>query len=107
YSVAYWKGGNTELESRLYSPENFEKVVAWGGFASMKHITRYLQPGLELVAMDPKLSATLVGKEAFASEETMRQVARLIAADFGGINQEGCANARVITIESGTDAAGL
>lgn len=107
YSVAYWKGGNTELESRLYAPEQFEKVVAWGGFASMKHITRYLQPGLELVAMDPKLSATLVGKEAFASEASMRHVARLIAADFGGINQEGCANARVITIESGTDAAGL
>jgi len=107
YSVAYWKGGNTEFESKIYSPENFEKIVAWGGFASMKHITRYLQPGLELIAMDPKLSGTIVGKEAFESEETMRKVARLIALDFGSFNQEACANARVISVQSGTDKAGL
>jgi len=107
YSVAYWKGGNTEFESKIYSPENFEKIVAWGGFASMKHITRYLQPGLELIAMDPKLSGTIIGKEAFESEATMRKVARLIAADFGTSNQEGCVNARVVSIQSGTDKAGL
>jgi len=107
YSVAYWKGGNTEFESTIYSPDNFEKIVAWGGFSSMKHITRYLQPGLELIAMDPKLSGTLIGKEAFESEETMRKVAGLIAMDFGGLNQEACASARVISVESGTDKAGI
>lgn len=107
YSVAYWKGGNTEFERKIYSPENFEKIVAWGGFASMKHITKYLQPGLELIAMDPKLSATIIGKEAFASEEKMREVAGLVALDIGTSNQEGCVNARVINVQSGTDNAGL
>jgi Acyl-CoA reductase (LuxC) len=107
YSVAYWKGGNAAIESKLYSPENFEKIVAWGGFASMKHITRYLQPGLELIAMDPKLSGTIIGKEAFESDQTMRKVAGLIAMDFGGSNQEGCVNARVISLQSGTDKEGL
>jgi Acyl-CoA reductase (LuxC) len=107
YSVAYWKGGDTHIESALYSPNNFEKVVAWGGFESMRHITRYLQPGLELVAMDPKLSATIVGEDAFESAETMQRVAELIAIDFGSANQEGCANARVISVQSGTDDAGL
>lgn len=107
YSVAHWKGGSTDLESRIYSPEHFEKIVAWGGFASMKHITRYLQPGLELVAMDPKLSATIIGAEAFESDQTMRAVARLIAQDFGTANQEACSSARVITVQSGTDKQGL
>lgn len=107
YSVAYWKGGNADFESEFYSPENFEKVVAWGGFSSMKHITRYLQPGLELIAMDPKLSATIIGQEAFESDETMRRVARLIAQDFGVVNQEACSSARVINVQSGTDKAGL
>jgi len=107
YSVAYWKGGNVDFESKIYSPENFEKIVAWGGFSSMKHITRYIQPGLELVAMDPKLSGTIIGREAFDSDETMRHVAELIAVDFGSFNQEGCANARVISVQSGTDKAGL
>lgn len=107
YSVAYWKGGNSAIESELYSPDNFEKIVAWGGFASMKHITRYLQPGLELIAMDPKLSGTLIGQEAFESEQAMRDVARRIAQDFGGLNQEACASARVISVASGTDKEGL
>lgn len=107
YSVAHWKGGNVDFESKIYSPEHFEKIVAWGGFASMKHITRYLQPGLELVAMDPKLSATIIGEEAFESDATMRKVARLIAQDFGTANQEACSSARVITVQSGTDTAGL
>jgi hypothetical protein len=107
YSVAYWKGGNVEFESRFYSPENFEKIVAWGGFASMKHITRYLQPGLELISMDPKLSASIIGKEAFESDETMRKVARLIATDVGGFNQEGCSAARTVSVQSGTDAEGI
>jgi hypothetical protein len=107
YSVGYWKGGNTAFESAIYRPDNFEKIVAWGGFASMKHITKYLQPGLELIAMDPKLSGTLIGKEAFDSEDNMRDVARLIAQDFGGLNQEACASARVINVESGTDKRGL
>jgi hypothetical protein len=107
YSVAHWKGGDADLESRIYTPDHFEKIVAWGGFASMKHITRFLQPGLELIAMDPKLSATIIGKEAFESDETMRKVARLIAQDFGTANQEACSSARVITIESGTDKEGL
>ncbi len=107
YSVAYWKGGDEGFESQLYRPTNLEKIVAWGGFASMTHITRYLQPGLELVAMDPKLSGSIVGSEVFASEETMKDAARRIANDIGRVNQEGCANARVIYVQSGTDPAGL
>jgi len=34
-AVAYWKGGDTEIEEQLYRPEKVEKIVAWGGFASV------------------------------------------------------------------------
>src|SRR5262249_51946335 len=91
----------------LYQPQHIEKIVAWGGLASVKHVTRYIQPGLELIALDPKRSTTIIGAEAFAGEDTMREVARRAAVDIGGANQEGCANARVIHVLSGTDAAGL
>lgn len=107
YSVVYWKGGNREFESAIYTPENFEKIVAWGGFSSMKHITRYLQPGLELVAMDPKLSATIIGKEVFESDDVMREVAGLVAVDIAENQQEGCVSARVVSVQSGTDDEGL
>jgi hypothetical protein len=105
--VGYWKGGDVAVEEVLYQPQHIEKIVAWGGLASVKHVTRYIQPGLELIALDPKRSATIIGAEAFTDEATMREVARRAAIDIGVANQEGCANARVIYALSGTDEAGL
>ena len=106
-TVGYWKGGDEVLEEKLYRPENIEKIVAWGGFASVKHITKYIQPGLELISLDPKQSATIIGPEAFESEERLHEVAARVACDIGVANQEACANARVIYVLCGTDAAGL
>ncbi|MET0377352.1 MAG: acyl-CoA reductase [Spongiibacteraceae bacterium] len=98
-SSVYWKGGDERIEARLYHPDHLEKVVAWGGFDSIKHITRYLQPGLDLITMDPKHSISVIGADVFANDETMRAVARRAACDMGAYNQELCANARVIYVE--------
>ncbi|HLY54971.1 MAG TPA: acyl-CoA reductase [Stellaceae bacterium] len=106
-SVAYWKGGDEAFEQPLYQPSNIEKIIAWGGFASVKHVTRYVQPGLELVTLDPKRSATVIGREAFESDDTLRDVALRAATDIGALNQLGCVAARVIFVESGTDDAGI
>lgn len=106
-SVAYWKGGDTAIEEQIYQPKHIEKIIAWGGFNSIKHIARYIQPGIDLVTLDPKLSSTIVGKEAFADEATMKHVAQRIANDVGNSNQEGCVNARVVYVQSGTGADGV
>jgi Acyl-CoA reductase (LuxC) len=106
-SVAYWKGGDEKVEQAIYDPKHIEKIVAWGGFNSIKHIAKYIQPGIDLITLDPKLSSTIVGKEAFDSEETMKHVAERIANDIGNSNQEGCVNARVIYVQSGTDDDGV
>jgi Acyl-CoA reductase (LuxC) len=106
-SVAYWKGGDTTFEERLYQPTNVEKIIAWGGFASVTHVLRYVQPGLELISLDPKRSATIIGPEAFASEETLAEVALRIATDVGALNQLGCVNARVVYVGAGTDPDGV
>ena len=106
-AVGYWKGGDVAVEEVLYQPQHIEKIVAWGGLASVKHVTRYIQPGLELIALDPKRSATIIGAEAFTDETTIREVAQRAAVDIGVANQEGCANARVIYALCGTDEAGL
>ena len=42
-------GGDEALEAKLYQPHNIEKICAWGGFASVKHVTKYIQPGIELI----------------------------------------------------------
>jgi len=106
-SVAYWKGGDEATEEAIYDPRGVEKIIAWGGFDSVKHISRYLQPGIDLITQDPKLSGTIIGREAFADEATLRSVAKRLALDVGAQNQEGCVSARVIYVECGTDEQGL
>jgi hypothetical protein len=106
-SVAYWKGGDTDFEQRLYQPANVEKIIAWGGFASVTHVLRYVQPGLELISLDPKRSATIIGPEAFDSPATMAEVALRTATDIGALNQLGCVNARVVYVAAGTDPNGV
>ncbi len=102
-SVAYWKGGDEAFEQQLYKPEYIEKIVAWGGFASVKHVTKYIQPGLEMIGLDPKRSATIIGPEAFVDNATMEEVAKRAACDIAMANQEACASARVIYVLCGTD----
>jgi len=106
-SVVYWKGGDEVIEARLYDPRVIEKIVAWGGFASVSHVTRYLQPGIDLITLDPKHSSTIIGAEAFADDATLSAVARRLALDIGAMNQEGCVNARVVYVQSGTDTDGI
>jgi hypothetical protein len=106
-AVAYWKGGHLDVEQKLCDPNAIEKIVAWGGFASVKHVTRYIQPGLELISLDPKRSATVIGPEAFASEETVDEVAARAAADIGMMNQNACSSARVVYVLSGSDEDGV
>jgi hypothetical protein len=101
-TVCYWKGGDERFERRLYRPSNVEKIVAWGGAASMKHVRGYIGPGIDLIALDPKESCSLIGGEALVSETTMREVAANLAIDFGAFNQEGCASTRTAYIVSGT-----
>lgn len=106
-SVAYWRGGDVEFEKNLYQPHNVEKIIAWGGFSGMKHITQYIQPGLELISLDPKRSASIVGAEVFDSEADMREAAVRIATDMGVTNQNGCVCSRLAYVMTGSDDEGV
>ena len=102
-AVAYWRGGDEALESKIYQPHNIEKICAWGGFASVKHVTKYIQPGIELISLDPKRSASIVGREAIESEGAMEDVANRIACDFATGNQVACSASRLVYVMCGTD----
>lgn len=107
YAVAHWRGGDEEVESRIYRPQNFDKVIAWGGFASIKHISKYLQPGLELISFDPKSSISVIGGEVLTDPAMMREAAVRLAADIATMNQHGCSNSRIAYVLCGTDEAAL
>ncbi len=103
FAVAYWKGGDEAVERRIYKPSRIEKLTAWGGMASMKHIQKYLVPGIELIAMNPKLSISIVGHEALEGQAAMQEAASGVAHMAGHMNQTACSATRVVYVECGTD----
>jgi hypothetical protein len=106
-AVAYWKGGDDVMERQIIRVSRIDKIMAWGGMASMQHIQKYLAPGLDLIALNPKHSISILGKEALQSDAEMREAAAGLALTVGNLNQTACACTRVAYVECGTDEASL
>jgi hypothetical protein len=99
FSAVYWRGGDEAIESRLFHPQYFDKLVAWGGESAIRGAKRYIGPGFELVSFDPKTSISFIGREAFRDDETIAKVARLAAHDATPFNQSACVSSRIQYVE--------
>lgn len=102
-AVAYWKGGDEFMDSQIVRTSRIDKITAWGGMSSVRHIQKFLQPGIDLTALNPKYSMSMVGREGLESEAAMDEVAVGLATLAGFYNQTACANTRIVYVESGTD----
>jgi hypothetical protein len=98
-TAVYWQGGDEVIERTLYRPQYFDKIVAWGGGPAINNVIKYLGPGIQLVSFDPKSSISMIGREAFISEETMDDVAERLALDTTVFNQEACLASRFVFVE--------
>jgi hypothetical protein len=98
-SAVYWRGGDDAVERVLYRPQYFDKIVAWGGGDAINNVIKYLGPGFQLVSFDPKTSISMVGREAFASDETLDLAADLASVDVMTLNQEACVASRFLYVE--------
>jgi Acyl-CoA reductase (LuxC) len=99
-SAVYWRGGDDSVERILYRPQYFDKIVAWGGGDAINNVIKYLGPGFQLVSFDPKTSISMVGKQAFDSEATLKEAADLASADIMILNQEACVASRFVFLEA-------
>jgi len=84
-----------------------DKITAWGGASSVKHIQKFLKPGIDLTALNPKFSMSLIGREALQDDASMEEAAMGLAVISGFYNQTACANTRIVYVESGLDDASL
>ena len=104
-SAMYWRGGDDSVERVLYRPQYFDKIVAWGGGDAINNVIKYLGPGFQLISFDPKTSISMVGKEAFSSQETLEHAAELAATDVMILNQEACVASRFTFLEASPEDA--
>lgn len=102
-AVAYWKGGDEYMDSQIVRTSRIDKITAWGGMSSVRHIQKFLQPGIDLTALNPKYSMSMLGREGLANEASMDEAAVGIATLAGFYNQTACANTRIVYVESDTD----
>ena len=98
-SVLYWRGGDSKFEHELMTRAAIEKVVVWGGGESVRHYSSYAGPGVEVIGLDPKLSAAMIGSEALHDPAAGRDAAARLAHDVGWFNQEGCVSPRVAFVD--------
>jgi Acyl-CoA reductase (LuxC) len=98
-SAVYWRGGDEQVERAIFQPQYFDKIVAWGGGDAINNVIKYLMPGLQLVSFDPKTSISMIGIEAFDSDEILEDVSTRAASDVGLLNQEACVCSRVLFVE--------
>jgi hypothetical protein len=83
----------------LFRPQFFDKLAAWGGENALRSAKNYVGPGFELIAFDPKTSISMIGREAFASDEVLAEVADRAATDVTLFNQQACAASRIQFVE--------
>jgi Acyl-CoA reductase (LuxC) len=106
-AVAYWKGGDEFMDQQIVRISRIDKITAWGGMTSVKHIQKFLTPGIDLTALNPKYSVSVIGKEAMESEAAMTEAALGVAVISGLFNQTACSNTRLVYVESDTDDESL
>jgi hypothetical protein len=106
FSCVYWRGGDPEIEGALLRAQYSDRLVAWGGDDAIRSAIRHAAPGFDLVSFDPKVSISLLGREALASPETMQESAAAAATDVSQYNQEVCAASRFVHAEGEHAALG-
>ncbi|MDE8651638.1 acyl-CoA reductase [Novosphingobium album (ex Liu et al. 2023)] len=106
-AVAYWKGGDEAMESQIVRTSRIDKITAWGGMSSVRHIQKFLTPGIDLTALNPKYSMSVIGREALEDEAAMDEAALGVAVVSGLYNQTACSNTRIVYVESEADDASL
>ena len=99
FSAAYWRGGDADIERLIYQPQYFDKLVVWGGEGAVRNAINYIGPGFELISFDPKVSISMIGKEAIATAEGRADTAASAAADVMVFDQDACSASRYQYVE--------
>lgn len=98
FSAAYWRGGDASIESHILRSQYYDKLAVWGGDAAVRHAMQYAAPGFEIISFDPKVSISLIGREAFDAP-SLDEIAMRGAADIVAFNQDACSCARFQFVE--------
>jgi hypothetical protein len=109
FSVVYWSKELQDFEHDLIQPRYLEKIISWGGALGGINSTlnhgNLQASGIDVIALGPKFSISILGREAFQSSAEIEQVAKRTAKDAGSFNMESCGSARFHFVQADVDQA--
>ena len=109
FSVVYWPREMPDFENELIQPRYLEKIISWGGAmggvnSTLNHGSLQAS-GIDVIALGPKFSISIIGSEAFRTEAEIEQVAKLTAKDAGSFNMESCGSSRFHFVQTTPELA--
>lgn len=99
-AVIYYSRYATDLGEEMSKQADVR--IAWGGAESVETIASYpSRIGTETVIFGPKLSFSVIAKEALNDEHEAKKLARRLSIDVSVFDQTGCASPHNLYIEKG------
>jgi hypothetical protein len=101
-SMVYWQGGDAEIETVLFLPGAFDRIVVWGSPDSVSSV-RERARFTKILCFNPRYSVSFVGREALAgTDEQLEEVAARAVCDSMVENQKACIASLVHYVEGTT-----
>ncbi len=101
-SVVYWHGGDEAVETALFTPGAFDRIVVWGAPEAVASVqARALFT--KIICFNPRYGLSLIGREALAEPARLGEVAFAAATDVMIYGQKACTASQVQFVE-GTEA---
>jgi hypothetical protein len=101
-SIVDWPGGDESVESILFLPNAYDRIVVWGAPEAVTSVQARAMM-TKVVSFNPRYSVSLIGREAFDGD--LGQVALRAAVDSMIYNQRACTASLVHYVEGPTDRA--
>lgn len=102
-AIVYWERGDDELEQRFL--RSIDYLVAYGGDAQIQRLQAVRPPALEATWHGHRLGFTYVTREALATGQDVRKLARSIAYDFTIFDGFACLCPQAVLVEDGGDTS--
>jgi hypothetical protein len=98
-----------EFENELIQPRYLEKIISWGGALGGVNSTlnhgNLQASGIDVIALGPKFSISILGTDAFRTDAEIERVTKLTAKDAGSFNMESCGSSRFHFVQATPDQA--
>lgn len=95
-SMVYWQGGDDSVENMLFAPGVFDRIVVWGGPATIAAVQNKT-PFTKTISLNPRYGVSLIGSEAFSGK--LQETVDRALTDVLAYNQKACISSLVHYVE--------